>query len=483
MIISEFLPQKKPRNMLLLVLIFCMGFYLLFFYPYFLKIERYILSYRTDWLKELSYYLNIKHQIFDLKQFPHYSPYKYQGSNALFANPETSILTPINLLLPLVSLYNFFIFHLSIHYIYSLIGFILLRKILNLPFFSILIMFVLFGLNGRILSNYLVGHSMFITFMWLPLLLYFYLSFMKGEIKNVLFSSSISAFVMTMIFFEGGVHLINWILLFFIFDMILTAGIVFFKEKRVAIKEIVKPLQYYIGTIALFSLFSAVKTLPTWYIYWNNYSPDIIGGYKSTSFFLQSFYKSGLGVSTPFKELWREEAYNFIGKTAFILSGFALIQSIFFNKDLLIKRLAIIAIIFMVLSFSNNYSFLFGNIPLLSAERVGSRFVFISIALLSLLVPLSLTKILSSMHCSRGVQELVMLVLGILIYIQLFLESREWMLNIRQQFNPPTLVSSTYQISKIYELYFYAGLFISLLALLLFCTWILKRWKEDGGQG
>ena len=423
-----------------------------------------------DWGQELIFYANIKHQVFNLKQVPYHHPYIINRSNALFSNPQTSVLSPVNLLLPFVSIYNFFIFHVSFHYIIAILGIILLRRYFKLPYFAILPMFFLFGFNGRILSNYYIGHSMFITYMYFPLFLYFYLNLIEKR-KYVTLYAALTALIMTMIFFGGGIYLINWIILFFLFDVLMVV-INILKKKgkyinhpRQIITNIFPPIRNILFTIIFFVLFSAIKLLPVLASF-GKYDPSSvrITGYKNILFFLQTFYRSGLGSSIPFKELWLEEAYNFIGIEAFILAMLSLCYSLSVAKITIVKRLAIIGIIFSILSFGDIFYDVFGFIPLLRGVRVHSRFVFITIAILALLVPISINHVLLRLKASIKLREITMLIVGVGIFLRLYKESTKWMVATKEQFIPNILLSQGNGGGI--EQYFYIGLAISSLSML-----------------
>ena len=352
----------------------------------------------------------------------------------------------------------------------AILGLILLIRYFKLPYFALFPMFFLFGFNGRILSNYYVGHSMFITYSYLPLLLYFYLRLIEHR-KFVTLYAALTAFIMTMIFFEGGIHFINWIILFFFFDVfIIVINIIKKKGKHInhplqTITDVFPPVRNIIITLIFFGLFSAVKLLPVLYSF-GKYNPSSlrINGYKNILFFLETFYQTGLGSLIPFKELWLEEAYNFIGIEVFILALLSIFYSMFMAKVETTKRLAIIAIVFSILSFGDIYYHLFGFIPILQGERVHSRFVFITLAILALLVPFSINHVLLRLKATITLREIMMLIIGLGIFLRLFKEARKWMVTSKGQFTPNIILfqGNGGGIEK----YFYIGLIISSLSIL-----------------
>lgn len=464
-----------------LIAVLCIAgiFYILFFFDYFLNIEKYLLPH-FDWIKRLRFYADVKHQIFTLRQFPHYHTYYFKGTNVLFANAEESVLTPVNLLLPFVSLYHFFIYHLSIHYLCALVGFVLLRKLFNLPYFSILVMFVIFGFNGRILSNYYVGHAGFITYMWLPLLFYFYFSFMRS-LTRTLFYASATALTMTMIFFEGGVHLINWILLLFIGDGVLIVGGAIIQRGGTSARRIGAPLRFWVVTLLLFTGLSALKLFPVCYT-WGGM--QFVGGglgYRDICFFAQTFYQSGLGSSIPFKEFWLQEAYNYIGMGASLLAIAALVYALFMQGDALVRRIAILALLFLVFSMDTIYISIFGHVPVVQQERAPTRFVFIALALISVLIPIFLSRVMERLKIAASIRELLMLFIGATVYCRLFLESRKWMVIGTHFIDPQIRLSPRWEVPAGYLFYFHTGLIVSIATVILLITIAIVHHRLSGG--
>jgi len=477
--------KKRPKSLLWVAIFVSILFFSTFFMDFFTNIEKFIKNswWRTEWRQEITCYANIKHQIFNIKQFPYYSPVETYGTDTLFANPETSVLSPINLLLPFVSIYNFFIYHVCFHYIIALLGIILLRKYFKLPYLAILPMFFLLGFNGRILSNYYMGHSMFITYLYFPLLLYFYLNLMEQR-KNVTLYAALTAFTMTMIFYEGGVHTINWIILFFFFDLlIIVINILKRKGKyinhpRQVITNLFPPIRNVIITFIFFVLFSAIKLLPVMASFgkWNP-SRWRITGYKNIIFFLQTFYQSELGSLIHWKELNIEEGYNFIGIEASLLAILSICYALFLAKVPTIKKLAIIGIILSILSFGDIFHDLFGSIPVLRGERVSSRFIFITIALLALLIPISINHVLLRLKASLKLREITMLLVGIGIFLRLYYESKKWMIASETQFDP--YIPLSWRHGGGIEPHFFIGLAISSLSILGVVVFLLFQKRRS----
>jgi len=458
-----------------------------FFYEFFADIEAIILTSPADWEKELKYYANIKHQLFVLHQFPHVLPYVLLDTPVLFANPETSVLSPVNLLLPIVSKYNFFCYHLGLHYLVALAGFVAIGRQYKLPHFAVLFMFLFFGFNGRILSNYYVGHTMFVAYFWLPLLFYCYFSLLQSR-KHLLRYSLYSSLIMAMMFFEGGVHIVTWALLFLSFDVVLAFLMEFPRQMReLGVKGLrmfkvdTQPLFFLGLTVALFFLLSAIKILPGLFVY-QNYQPLKVSGYISLWKFLETFFVSGLGsdIAVPLegfaggKELWREEGYNFIGLTGSLLAVLALGQAIIFSRDATARRMALLVLVFAVLSFGEVYYSFFGNIPILKNERVGSRFVFMSLALLAILIPIAVEAVLGKIRLKRGAINAVFLLLSLVLFAELYQESRLWFLHSDPVFVSQDAVEPLLELPARYYWYFGGGCTLSVLTLLV-CCWFLGK--------
>jgi len=479
--------KKSPKFLLWLTVIGLIILFIIFFLNFFINIEKFIRTSRADmvrdWGQQLIFYGNIKHQVFTLKKVPYHHPYIINGSDVLFSNPQTSVLAPVNLLLPFTSIYHFFIFHLSYHYIIAIIGLILIRKFFKLPYFALFPMFFLFGLNGRILSNYYIGHTMFITYLYFPLLLYLYFCLIEKRRFVTLYAAS-TALVLTLVFFEGGIYFFNWMMLFFFFDILLVVINIlinktnYISQPQHVLTNIFIPVRNIIMTIIFVVLFSAIKLLPVLYSF-RKYNPSFwrVLGYKNILFFFQTFYQPGLGSAVPFKELWFCEAYNFIGIEAFILALLSIFYSLFIVKNSNIKRLAIIGITFSILSFGDIYYDLFGSLPILKGIRVHSRFTFITLAILAILIPYSINHFLLRVKASRKLREIVMLMVGSGFFLRLYIETKKWMIPSETQFDLSILLSKGNGGGI--EQYFYIGLAITILSILGTTTFVVYQKRKS----
>lgn len=450
-----------PHSLLARAVVVAGLFFVIFYWHYFSHLEAYLLP-QFDWIKRLRFYADIKHQVFTLGQFPHYHSYYFKGTNVLFANAEESVLTPLNLLLPCMSLPTFVAFHMTLHYLCALAGIVLLRRLFRLPCFSVLLMFVLLGFNGRVVSNYYVGHAGFITILWLPLLLYFYFSFMERRDRPCMHACAV-ALVLTMIFFEGGVHVINWIILFFICDAVLVLGGMLMHRETRTVRSLAAPGLFWAMTPAIFCGLSAVKLLPVAHV-WG--SMEFIGGgvgYRDIGFFLQTFYQRGLGSTIPFREFWLQEAYNYIGSIACLIAVPCLVYALCVRKDPLVRRLALLVVILLLCALGTLYAQFFDHIPVLKQERGPTRLVFIALTLLSVLIPLCLCRFMERVRIPPFVREAALFVVASAIYWQLFTESRKWMVPGIPQGMPEMALSGRAALPADYALYFYAGLIISII--------------------
>jgi len=137
---------------------------------------------------------------------------------------------------------------------------------------------------------------------------------------------------------------------------------------------------------------------------------------------------------------------------------------LFLAKVPTIKRLAIIGIVFSILSFGDIFHDLFGFLPLLRGVRVHGRFVFITIGILAVLIPISINHALLRLKASIKLREITMLVVGVGIFLRLYTESKKWMIPTEAQFDYNILLSSGNGGGI--EPYFYIGLVISSISLL-----------------
>lgn len=476
------IPPAPGGHLLLRVFLFAGLFFAVFYWGFLVHPESYLLS-QFDWIKRLRFYADIRHQVFTLGQFPHYHSYYFKGTNVLFANAEEAVLTPLTLLLPCMSLCTFIRFHMAFHYLCTLAGIALLRRLWDLPRFSILLIFVVLGFNGRIVSNYYVGHAGFITVLWLPLLLYFYLSFMTRRDRPFMHACAV-AIVMTMIFFEGGVHVINWIILFFILDACLFLGGVVLDRRTRAVRILAAPCLFWALVVAIFCGLSAVKLLPVAHV-WGRM--EFIGGgvgYRDIGFFFRTFYQRGLGSAIPFSEFWLQEAYNYIGSVACILAIPCLTYALCFGRDSLMRRLALLVVILLIFSLGTIYARIFEHVPVLKQEKAPTRFLFIALTLLSVVMPLALCRFMERVRVPLRAREAALFVAASAIFWQLLGESRKWMVPGAPQADLEMALSGPAALPADYAFCFYAGLTISIAtaACLLAAALLLARRRGQAAR-
>jgi hypothetical protein len=150
---------------------------------------------------------------------------------------------------------------------------------------------------------------------------------------------------------------------------------------------------------------------------------------------------------------------------------------LFLAKAATLKRLAIIGIIFCILSFGDIYYKLFGFLPQLRGVRVHSRFVFMTLGILALLIPVFINHVLLRFKASVKFREIAMLLVGAAIYLRLYMESKKWMVRAKLQFIPDVLTCNGNGdgIAK----YFYIGLAISSLSILGVLAFLLFQKRKS----
>ena len=205
-------------------------------------------------------------------------------------------------------------------------------------------------------------------------------------------------------------------------------------------------------------------------------------GYRDPLFFAQTFFQQGLGSTIPFKEFWLQEAYNYIGSIASILGVIAILYSLCIGREPLLRRLAVLIIIFLIFSMGRVYISVFEHIPFLSQQRAPTRFVFISLGLLSILIPLAFNEIMERLKIVGSMREGAMLIISLAIYWQLFSESRKWMVVAQKPLELGLKLSSRYELPHAYRLCFYSGIAVSVATAIVLVTAALICHRRSRGR-
>jgi hypothetical protein len=288
------------------------------------------------------------------------------------------IITPQMILMRWMDVGTFILINTFFLYTLGFLGLLWFRREYKLSpiIFSSLVL--LFNFNGHLVSHFSIGHVTWWSNLILPLFFVQVFRFLKGE-DNWAWVAETSFFLF-FLFLQGGYHQYTWCLIFLGFLMFTT-----WKRFLPILK------------VLIFSnLLTMVRLLPPALLL-DNFDTDFLGGYPHPWQILQAMlvarspeqslpfqiFNSGLGY-------WEFDLYiGFIG-FAFISLGMA-IWLIFNYRQKTFPVLLVPMAIMVIFSISNFYRlFSWLPIPLLAAERVPSRMLFIPFTLAMILSTLSI---------------------------------------------------------------------------------------------
>lgn len=322
------------------------------------------MSFRAyDWPKERLYYdilqVSIRTGIIPYHIFP--SP---QYTNRFLANPET-VLSPQIILLSILNPGQFVMVNTILCYIIGFSGCWLISRRYQMAPVSFLLLFLLFNFNGIITSHIAVGHSMWNGYFILPFLFLLLQDVLEKPVSFVFIIKV--AFVFCFMLLQGSLHLVIGCWVFF-----LLIGL--FNLNRIKTIALI-----FLVTIPL----AAARLVPALFTYWDN-SKSYISGYPSLIDLLESLILirehdyQRLGSIWGKLGWWEFDAYIGISGLAFIIL-FAIIlriRRINGQETDLFARLDIPLMVITCMAI-NYFYVLLAKIPLLSAERVVSRFITI----------------------------------------------------------------------------------------------------------
>jgi hypothetical protein len=300
-------------------------------------------------------------------------PYNYKGTNQFLAVPATDLF-PTIYLLKFLSVEDFFITQLIVAYSLGFLGCLWFKKKYQWSLVSFVAFFLLFNFNGHITSHLAVGHWSWIAYFLLPFFVGWVLSLVEGD------ASGSRPIKLTLVLFGillfGGLHPFVWCLLF-----LLLLGLF---QKRYW-----KPIL--IG-VALALVFSTYRILPAVITFWG-YNNRFFSGFPSISVFWKALvYVQGQEnmITLDFGKhdtapWWEVDHYiGIIGLAA--IAYFGLFLRWKKGSDWNVNDHRILngpILILTVFSFYKIYGWIsILPIPLITVERVSSRFFIIPLLFL-----------------------------------------------------------------------------------------------------
>ena len=203
-----------------------------------------------DWDQHFFYYGSVLKSVAGFTQLPFWNPW-YCGGNVMWQNPQIALLSPVYLLAAVVSLPVAMKATITAHYLASFIGMhLMVTRVFRVTFFPIvLFLSCLYTLSGAPALHVAVGHSTFMTFLLLPLALYFTLRAIEG---GALRHGLLAGGVIALAIYNGGVYAVA------------LAGVAFaaFAILGAAIQRRFRPLTMMAVIGAAAFLYGAPKLLP-----------------------------------------------------------------------------------------------------------------------------------------------------------------------------------------------------------------------------
>jgi hypothetical protein len=325
-----------------------------------------------DWEKFFDYYGVIKKALTE-NTLPYFMPYFYKGTNQFLAIPETD-LTPTIFLLKYLSVEDFFLTQLLVMYSLGFLGSLWLKKRFQWSLFTFVFFFLIFNMNGHIVSHIAIGHWPWISYFLFPFLIVWILRLAEGEVS--LLHGTRLAWVLFGMLLLGGLHPFVWCLIF-LFVMCLF-------EKRYW-----KPVSVGVSLAMVFSSYRIIPAAVTYLGYKNAFT----SGFPSISIFWKAL--------TSLKGQENMLVWNFLGddtapwwEVDHYIGIIGLAVMICFGIVLRLKKknqwgindyrtLNGPMLILAILSLGNLYElFTLIPIPLISVERISARFLIVPLLIL-----------------------------------------------------------------------------------------------------
>jgi hypothetical protein len=348
------------------------------------------LTYKAhDWGKEFIYCSLFK-QALTTGEIPFHISVAFHGTPRFLALPETN-LSPQILLLPLMSVGSFVVVNTLILYSVGFVGCLLIRQRYRLSLIPFSILFLIFNFNGHITAHIGVGHSMWAAYFLLPFFFVFVLELAEGNVRRA--TPVKLAFVLFAILLQGGFHIFVWCVTFLILLLVFNW-------------RYLRPI---LTSVILTLLMSAFRLIPATFALAGK-KEKFIWSYPTLRDLLDAIIT--IRQETPDRlrpwgtaGWWEYDIYvGIIGLAVIIYFGVYLRFSR--RKEIVdLKYSALDLPVFVMALFSISYFHAFLTrlpVPLLSAERVATRFVIIPLLVLAVLSVIRLESILKGLKQTFG---------------------------------------------------------------------------------
>jgi hypothetical protein len=380
---------SKTGNYLFLSIAYLAGMFHWVWFVHFGNVaNRYI-----DWQKFFEFYEVTQSALLE-KSIPYFMPYFHKGTNQFLAIPETD-LSPTILLLGFLSIKEVFLVQMIVVYSLGFLGCLMLKRKYRWSLVSFAAFFLLFNFNGHITSHLAVGHWPWISYFLLPFFMGWVLSLVEEDVVGS--RPGRLAFVLFGILLLGGLHPFVWCLLLLI-------------ALCLCKKRYWKPILIGVGLALVFSTY---RILPAAVTFWGYQNP-FMSGFPSLSVLwnaLTSIYQSQeVLLNMKYSEqlpMWEVDHYvSVLGLGFLVYFGLwrrwrereALTDYRVLNIPMLLITIFSFGAIFGIISYL--------PIPLISVERIPSRFLIVPILFLLVLSCIWLQKTFDRLRPGWGIQAL-----------------------------------------------------------------------------
>jgi hypothetical protein len=290
-----------------------------------------------------------------------------------------------------MSVGSFVVVNTLILYSVGFVGCLLIRQRYRLSLIPFSILFLIFNFNGHITAHIGVGHSMWAAYFLLPFFFVFVLELAEGNVRRA--TPVKLAFVLFAILLQGGFHIFVWCVTFLILLLVFNW-------------RYLRPI---LTSVILTLLMSAFRLIPATFALAGK-KEKFIWSYPTLRDLLDAIIT--IRQETPDRlrpwgtaGWWEYDIYvGIIGLAVIIYFGVYLRFSR--RKEIVdLKYSALDLPVFVMTLFSISYFHAFFTrlpIPLLSAERVATRFVIIPLLVLAVLSVIRLESILKGLKQTFG---------------------------------------------------------------------------------
>ena len=338
-----------------------------------------------DWGKEYIYYSVIR-QAMESGRIPYHIPLAFQETKRFLALPETN-LSPQTLLLPLMDVGKFVLANILILYTIGFAGCLLIRQKYQLSPIAFSAMFILYNFNGHISAHIGVGHSMWTAYFMLPFFFLLVLKIVEGNLSRM--TPIKLGFVLFVIILQGGFHIYIWCITFLLLLLI-------FNWRHI------KPI---LSAVVYSALLSAFRLIPAAFTLAGK-KEKFIWSYPTIRDLLDAMVT--IRQQTPDRlhpwgtpGWWEYDIYiGVIGLALIVYFGVILR----FSKRPSLEKHKYGALDLPLLTmsaFSISYFHAFLTrlpVPLLTSERVATRFIIIPVIFLTFLAAIRLGRCLESVR-------------------------------------------------------------------------------------